>query len=209
MDAQHFVDLLRRIGVTQACVNQLIADDLDTIKTLVQQYKGNISSFEMYLKTFNKTMNNGPNPARFSPVIMNRLLAVVHHVIQAVTCFHTMPNMTLIDRQMAGDLMEPYRAHKQFSSDKIDEKVIIVLPELKGHDNWISYRDKFLSNLHNTPRTNETPLLYVVDTTPHAADRINQPYIDVDVIDLDSWEIYNSGMVQFGTHYKKDNSKVW
>ena len=208
-EAASFSDLLQRIGVTQRCINQLRNDDFDTMETVVQQYKGNVTSFESYLKTINKTMTNAANPVRFSPVVMDRILAVIHHFIQAVTCFHTVPDMALIDRQIAGELIEPYRTYKQFSSEEIDEEILISLPELKGHENWISYRDKFLSNLKNTPGSNGTPLSYVVDETPRTVTRANHAFLEVATIDLNSWETYNSSMNHFGSHFNKDSSKVW
>lgn len=208
-DDRQFTDLLRRIGVTNACIAQLTNDDFDTMETVVQQYKGNIKSFETYLKTVNKTMHNATNPVRFSPVVMDRLLAVIHYLIQSVQCFHKLPDMALIDRQMAGNLMEPFRIYKQFRTEDADEEVLISLPDLKGHENWITYRDKFLSNLDNTAGSNGTPLLYIVDQTPRAVSRANQPLIDTPTVDLDSWDTYSQDMVHFGIHYKKDNSKVW
>ena len=208
-DNTYFTDMLVRIGVTRACINQLSTDDFDTMETIVQQYKGSISIFESYLKTINKSMNNNANPVRFSPVIMDRLLATIHHFIQSVTCFHTLPDIEIIDREMAVELIEPYREYKQFSASDPDDEVLIELPTLKGHDNWISYRDKFLSNLDITPGSNGTPLSYIVDGTPRPATRSNQSFIAVEMISLDSWQVYSQSMVHFGPHYRKDNSKVW
>ena len=208
-DNTYFTDMLMRIGVTRACINQLSTDDFDTMGTIVQQYKGNISTFESYLKTINKSMNNISNPVRFSPVIMDRLLATIHHFIQSVTCFHTLPDIEIIYREAAIQLIEPYREYKLFSASDPDDEVLIELPDLKGHENWISYRDKFLSNLAITPGSNGTPLSYIVDETPRPATRSNQGFISVTSISLDSWEVYTQSMIHFGPHYRKDNSKVW
>ena len=188
-DPAYFDSMLRRIGVTRACIDQLTNDDFDTMETVVTQYKGDISTFETYLKTINKTMNTAANPVRFSPVVMDRLLAVIHYFIQAITCFHTLPDIELIDRQLAMEMIEPYRSYKQFSTEEIDEEILITLPELKGHENWISYRDKFLSNLQNMPGSNGTPLSYVVNRTQRTAERMSQEYLEVSTMDLSSWDI--------------------
>ena len=201
--------MLGRIGLSRACIWQLSADNFDTMETVVQQYKGSISAFETYLKSINKSMNNNENPVRFSPIIMDRLLAVVHYFIQSVTCFHTLPNIEVIEREMSVELIQPYREYKQFSAEEVDDEVLITLPTLKGHENWILYRDKFLNNLAITPGSNGTPLLYIVDRTPGAAERVNHNYINVAVTDLDSLDTYSHIMVYFGPHYRKDNSKVW
>ena len=131
-------------------------------------------------------MNSAANPVRFSPVVMDRLFAVIHYFIQATTCFHTLPDIELIDRQMAMELIEPYRSYKQFSTEEVDEEILITLPELKGHENWISYRDKSLSNLQNTPGSNGTPLSYVVNRTQRSAHQMNQEYAEVSTLNLNS-----------------------
>ena len=46
--------MLQQIGLSRACINQLAANDFDTMETVVQQYKDDIASFESYLKSINK-----------------------------------------------------------------------------------------------------------------------------------------------------------
>ena len=205
----HFNDMLQRIGLSRACINQLAVDDFDTMEVIVQQYKHDIGSFEAYLKSINKSMNNPPNPVRFPPIMMDRLLSVSHHFVQAVSCFHTMPDIDLIDRETSLSLIDPYRVYKRFETTDVDEEVLITLLELKGHENWITYRDKFLSNLGNIVGSNGTPISYVVDKTPRIAKRGNQPFTETRNINLYSWETYTQKMIHFGPHFKKDNHKVW
>ena len=131
-------------------------------------------------------MNNAANPIRFSLIIMDRLLSVIHHCIQAVSCFHIMPNIELINREIAFKLIEPYYLYKKYKTDEIDDRVLITLPDLKGHENWISYRDKFLSNLDNILRSNGTPLAYVVDDTPRTASCRNQQFTETQTINMDT-----------------------
>ena len=201
--------MLNRIGVTAGARAHLLADDLDTMEVLVTQYKDDIKDFHSYLKATNKSMQNANPPVRFSPVVVDRVLAVVHHYIQSVTCFHLIPDIDLIDRTAAMEMIEPYRIYRQFKESDVDEEILIDLPDLKGHENWITYRDKFLSNLSNTPGSNGTPLLYTVDQTARTITRANQALVEVPQISLDSWDFYHENMVHFGTHYKRDNAKVW
>ena len=77
-----------------------------------------------------------------------------------------MPDIDLINREISLALIEPYCVYKRFKTTKVDEEVLITLPELKGHDNWITYRDTFLSNLDNITGSNGSPLSYVIDKTP-------------------------------------------
>ena len=204
-----FTNMLARIGVTRGAINHLLSDDLDTMEVLVTQYKDDINDFHSYLKATNKSLLNANPPVRFSPVVMDRILAVVHHYIQSVTCFHTIPDINLINRQEAMRMIDPYRLYRQFKDDDVDEEILIDLPVLKGHENWITFRDKFLSNLMNTPGSNGTPLLYTVDQNARTITRANQALVEVDRISLDSWDFYHENMVHFGTHYKRDNAKVW
>ena len=132
----HFTAMLRRVGVTRACIIQMVRDDFDTMQTLVQQYKRDVSSFETYLKTLNKSMNTGPNPVRFSPIVSDRLVSIPHYFIQTVTCFHAIPDMAQIDRDLSSELIEIYRTYKKFNTEEPDDEILITLPELKGHDNW-------------------------------------------------------------------------
>lgn len=204
-----FTNMLARIGVTRGAINHLLSDDLDTMEVLVTQYKDDINDFHSYLKATNKSLQNANPPVRFSPVVMDRILAVVHHYIQSVTCFHTIPDINLINRQEAMRMIDPYRLYRQFKDDDVDEEILIDLPVLKGHENWITFRDKFLSNLMNTPGSNGTPLLYTVDQNARTITRANQALVEVDRISLDSWDFYHENMVHFGTHFKRDNAKVW
>ena len=107
--------MLGRIGLSRAFIRQLSTDDFDSMKTMMQQYKGSISAFETYLKSINKSTNNQENPARFSPIMMDRLLAVVHYFTQSVTCFHILPDIEIVDREMAIELIQQYREYKQFN----------------------------------------------------------------------------------------------
>ena len=204
-DNGHLTNMLQRIGVTRAGIAHLQSDDFATMEVIVSQYKGDINEFSTYIKTVNKGNNN----VRFSPVVSNRLLAVVHYFIQSTTCFHTVPDISLVDRAFASGLMESYNTYKQFKNEDAEDEVIIDFPILKGHENWVQYRDKFLSNLDNTAGSNGTPLSYVVDSEPRAVTSRNQPYTEQPTVAIDTWDIYRNSMIHFGQHFKRDNNKVW
>ena len=204
-DNEQFNAMLQRIGVNRAGVNHIAADDFLSMDVLVNQYKSDIDEFSSYIKSVNKTNNN----VRFSPVVTNRLIAVLHYFIQAVTCFHIIPDIELITRDSTPDLMDSYSMFKQFKDEDADDEVIIDLPTLKGHENWVHFRDKFLSNLSNSTGSNGTPLLYVVNSTERQATTRNQRLLEQPTLQLDSWDIYHEQMIHFGPHFKRDNLKVW
>ena len=106
-------------------------------------------------------------------------------------------------------LIESYRIYMEFNDEEMDDEVIIDLPELKGHDNWISFRDKFMSNLSITPDSNGAPLLYVINPTKRLVSRQGQPLINLPSVARDLWKIYHEKMIHFGTHFKRNDSQVW
>ena len=120
--------MLRRIGVNQAGIEQLQSDNFDTMEMLVGQYKDNISEFTSYLKTINKSNNL----VRFFPVVTNRMTAVLHMFIQAATCFHTVPDISIIDRDETAGFLEAYHAYNKFCESDVDEDIIIDLPDLNS-----------------------------------------------------------------------------
>ena len=98
--------------------------------------------------------------------------------------------------------------YKRFKDDGAEDEIIIDLPELKGHENWVQYRDKFLSNLDNTSGSNGTPLAYLVSREPRNVTSRSQPYAEEPTIEIDTWDVYRERMVHFGQHFKSDNNKV-
>ena len=165
-DQDEFVELLERIGVTASARGKLINDDFTSIKTLVDTYHNDLDGFTSYLKGINKTYGaRSTRPIRFSPIVMKRLAAILFHFIQAVRCFHSIPNTANIDADTCSTLIAVHEAHSSRKDSDGDDDGIIELPELKGHSNWTAYRDKFESNLANMIGTRYTPLSYVVDST--------------------------------------------
>ena len=50
MNPTHFSDMLIRIGVSRACINQLEIDDFKTMKSIVTQYKEDLEILKHTLK---------------------------------------------------------------------------------------------------------------------------------------------------------------
>ena len=204
-DDQQFNLMLQQIGVSRAAITHLQADDFTNMEVIVSQYKNDINEFVMYLKAVNKSSDN----VRFSPVVTNRLVAVIHYFIQSTTCFHIVPNISTINQEFPSGLTDSYSMYKRFKDDDAEDEIIIDLPELKGFENWAQYRDKFLSNLDNTSGSNGTPLAYVVSREPRNVTSRFQPYVEESTIEMDTWDIYCERMVHFGQHFKRNNNKVW
>ena len=103
--------MLARIGVNRAGINHLVSDDLGTMELLVTQYKDDIKDFHTYPKIINTGIQNADNSVRFSTVVTDRILAVIHHYIQAVKYFHMIPNINQVNRNRAMIMIEPYRIY--------------------------------------------------------------------------------------------------
>ena len=113
-------------------------------------------------------------------------------------CFHTIQDVSIIDRDEATALVEFYNAYLKFRDLDANKDVIIDLSDLKEHNNWVQYRDKFLSNLSNMVGSSGTPLLYIMDNTKRVITSQSHHYNQVPTIDLDSCDKYREGILHFG-----------
>ena len=209
-DQEEFTQLLERIGVTAPARSKLIDDDFTSLKVLVDTYHNDLDGFMSYLKGINKTYGARPTrPIRFSPIVMKRLTATLFHFIQAVRCFHSIPNTANIDDDTCTALIAVHEAHASRKDSDGDDDGIIELPELKGHVNWTTYRDKFESNLANMIGARYTPLSYVIDCTERPRITRATQLFEVEVIDMGDVELLKTNTTHHGPQYKDDNSKVW
>ena len=204
-------EMLARIGVTENARRKLANDDFVSMEQLVVNYSTDIESFNSYLKNVNKTFGGarGNSAIRFSPIVTKRLMAVLFHYVQAVGCMHCVPDIDNIGVDSCPELILALEAHQKRKEADGDDDAIIELPELKGHSNWTTYRDKFISNLSNMNGARNIPLLYVVDENERPRITRATPLKEVDFIDLNDDSTYASNTTHSGPQYKDDNAKVW
>ena len=210
-DQEALVELLTRIGVAGSARRKLVSDDFTNMEQLVLNYSTDIDSFSSYMRSVNKTFGGarGNSAIRFSPIVMKRLVAVLFHFIQAVGCMHCVPDLDNINVDSCPQLILAFEAHQKRKEADGDDDSIIELPELKGHSNWTTYRDKFVSNLSNMNGARNIPLAYVIDETERPRITRNTPLREVDFIDLHDQTNYASTTTHSGPQYKEDNGKVW
>ena len=203
--------LLARIGVTTNARRKLIDDDFTSMEQLVTNYATDVDSFNTYLKAINKTFGSGTRntTVRFSPIVTKRLVSVLFHFVQAIGCMHCIPNMDNVDINSCPELIQAYDAYQK-RRDKIgDDDSLIELPELKGHANWTTYRDKFISNLSNINGARNIPLLYVVNEAARPRVVRATPLFEVELIDLNDLEFYAASTIHNGPQFAEDNAQVW
>lgn len=210
-DQNEFIAMLTRVGVTDNARRKLIADDFTSMEMLVLNYSNDVDSFHSYLKGINKTFGNGTRNStiQFSPIIMKRLTAILYHFVQAVGCMHCIPNIANITVDACLDLIQAYDAYQKRITTDGDDEVLIELPELKGHANWTTYRDKFISNLGNINGSRNVPLLYVVDETDRPRITRATPLFEVELINLLDNGFFASNTTHYGPSFVEDNNKVW
>ena len=210
-DQGAFINMLTRVGVTANARRKLVDDDFVNMEVLVINYASDIDSFESYLKGINKTFGNvtANRVIRFSPIIMRRLIAILFHFIQAVGCIHCVPNIDNIDINSCSDFIQAYDAFQKRKQADGDEEALIELPELKGHANWTTYRDKFLSNLANINGARNVALSYVINDADRPQITRATPLFEVELINLQDEDFFVTNTTHSGPLYPEDNSKVW
>ena len=207
----NFVELLERIGVSATARRKLVDDDFDSMRSLVSNYSNDVDSFATYLKGLNKTFGrcNRGNTVRFSPVVIKRLSATLFYFVQSVGCLHTIPDIDAIDVELCTNLVQVYEGYKKKREVDGEEDTIIELPELKGHSNWTTYRDKFESNLSNMIGSRNIPLSYVIDESERPRITRATAFLEVAVMDLSDDSFFAAHTTHHGPSYTEDNSKVW
>ena len=207
----NFVELLERIGVSATARRKLVDDDFDSMQSLVSNYSNDVDSFATYLKGLNKTFGRGNrgNTVRFSPVVIKRLSATLFYFVQSVGCLHTIPDIDGIDVELCTNLVQVYEGYKKKREVDGEEDTIIELPELKGHSNWTTYRDKFESNLSNMIGSRNIPLSYVIDESERPRITRATAFLEVAVMDLSDDSFFAAHTTHHGPSYTEDNSKVW
>ena len=210
-DEESFTAMMERIGVSGRAIGKLVDDDFISMQALVTNYANDVDSFTSYLKGLNKTFGGTSRSTaiRFSPIAIKRLSAVLFHFVLSVGCIHTVPDIDNVDILMCIHFIQVHDTFKNRKGAEGEDEAMIELPELKGHINWTTYRDKFVSNLLNMIGTRSIPLSYVIDDTDRPQVTRTTPLIETDAIDLLDDSFFARYATHHGALYSEDNSKVW
>ena len=201
--------LMDEIGVEERERNRIVNDGFNSMDDIITHHSNDTESFVTYLTTINKTFANHNDEnlrAYFPPVVLQRFTGVVHYYNVTVNLFHSIPDLMRVDSAAASTY---YRHYKSFTQEVTDESDEITLPTLKGHSNWIDFRDKFLMKLSKGKGTRGTSLSYVIDETERHSDSIREDYDGVDSINIADDSLYVSSTMHFGKGWVEDNRMVW
>ena len=215
-DPESFSNLLTEIGMSDTQVARLQNDGFTTMKILVSHYQtGGATELEKYMRDLNKTFANASGSLRvyFNPVIINRICGCMTYFTLCVYSFHTVPDIDKISIDDAGDLgsfWTKYNADKTSKGNKSsNDDTAIDLPKLKGASSWIAFRDAFIHKLRDTQNARGFSLAYLVDDTPRQVVHENSALLEVDVINLEEENVFETKTIHFGPSYRDDNKKLW
>jgi hypothetical protein len=213
-DANAMVVLLDTIGIDDNQRTRIINDGFPTMSDLVSHYENNVNDFKKYLENINKTFATATRAntrVYYNPRMISKLLGVLHYFDQAVHTFHMIPDMALINNNLATQYGTEYKnfVKREKGGDDGDDDVEVKIPNLTGATNWVPFRDAFMTKLASIYGTRGIPLDYIVDGTERQATRANAALIAVDNIQLDDPDLFRTQSVHFGRSYKNDNHKVW
>lgn len=210
---QAFLCLLNNIGVDTKERYRLGADGFMTLRNLVDHFRDDVDVFHKYLQTSNKTWINNTQVmmrAYFTPVIINRLVGLLYYYKVCVRMLHTVPDTNIILANQATEFgTQYYNSTRATGGDDDDNSSDIKIPDLKGADNWVSFRDNFLLKMSMITGSRGISIDYVVDSTPRGATRANNLLIQVPSIDLTQEDLLRTKTVHFGDAFKIDNTTVW
>ena len=207
--------MLQEIGLNNTQVARLQSDGFTDMSTLVTHYQtGGASELEKYLRDLNKTFANAAVALRvyYNPVIINRLCGALTYFSLCVYSFHSIPDIGFITVNFSNDLgafWTKFKADKKEKSGQSDEDTNIDLPKLKGASSWISFRDAFVHKLRETNSSRGFSLAYLVDTSVRQVTHGNATLLEVESVDLEEDDVFETQTVHFGSAYRRDNKKLW
>jgi hypothetical protein len=98
---------------------------------------------------------------------------------------------------------------KTKSNDDDSDVDHIKLTPLKGHENWVKWRDSFTSKISNTIGTRGISMDYLLDKTPCDVTHPNSTLVEYDTVNLEDDDIFKTKAVHFGNSFKQDSKRLW
>lgn len=211
-DHQALLCLLTNIGVDVKERYRICADGFMTLRNLVDHFGYDVGAFKKHLLASNKNWMSNPQAmmrAYYTPIIINRLAGVLYYYKVCIKMLHTVPDTSAVNANEATEYGLQYENTIKANGEEDDNSSDVKVPELKGAENWVSFRDNFLLKLSLITGSRGIPIDYVVDSTPRRATRANNALIEVPSVDLTQNDLLRTSTVHFGEAYKIDNTTVW
>ena len=200
--------MLDNIGLDIKEKFRLLHDGYNTMETIVNNYVNKPGDFKKYLIRNNKTWMSHTLPRMrsfFTPIIIDRLVGILHYVHTSVKLLHTIPCLLQVTRD-SSDLYG--QLYKDSIIEKNDNEEDVDVPKLNESKDWNSFKESFIMKLNLFKGVRETPIDYVIDNTVRQYTRANMLPGEQNIVDIDD-ESMKTRTVHFGEGYKVDNRTVW
>ena len=190
----------------------------DSLRDIVNAYKEEgAQALRKLLLDTNKmnahaqTAVRGARTTYFTPVMIKRLTGVIHYYLRCIYALHTCPNIDNLTVEMADQMGADFydKGLKKDDEDDDEDLIDTEIPKLKGTDNWMDFRDRFVFKLAHIKGRGGYPIDYVVDETERAIQDPTEPIANRAHADFTDPDLIRTEAVHFGTTFKDDNSKVW
>ena len=105
-DNDSLTELLTTLGASENKRIQLTTSVFTSISLLVKHFSYDVGSFKSHLQTLNKTFANAVTARRmyFNLICTKPLSGVLYYFTQAGNTFHTIPDISSIDQDLADEL---------------------------------------------------------------------------------------------------------
>ena len=204
--------LMHSIGInTVTSRDKIVQDGFNSIQSLVHMHSNDTDGFKKYLSNLNKTFATAAARIRvyYSPVVITRFAAVLFYYDQCINGYHTIPDLSLIDSAFADDMIQALKDKEEAKENDSDDGEDIKIPNLKGSDDWIDFRDAFVLKLGETVSKRGFPLDYIIDDTPRTVTSSRAALIEAERVEVEDVDYYRTHAVLFGPQFKADNKSLW
>ena len=141
----------------------------------------------------------------FTPIIMDRLVGVLHYVHTSVKLLHIIPCLL----QITIDRSDLYgQIYKDSIAEKKEDEEDVDIPKLNESKDWNGFKESFIIKLNLFKGVREIPIDYVIDNTVRQYTRANMLLGEQNIVDIDD-ESMKTRTVHFGQGFKIDNRTVW
>jgi len=189
---------------------RIINDGLTSVERIVHQYNYDIKAFAIYLQNLNKTFANASEDNRvyYSPPVISQLCGLLFYFNHCVNTLHVIPDVIEVE---ATFMQENYDQYKELTDETGDDSDAedIDIPTLKGHENWIKWREAFIANLSITIGQRGIPIDYLIDSTERTSSHGNSAFEEYQTVNFEDDNLFKHGAVHFGLGFKNDNTKLW
>lgn len=201
--------LLNRLSLGPNEINRIQNDGFTDMSLLVDHFAYDVKGFKDHLTSLNKSFASATAARRvyFNPIMMNRLLGILHYFDQAIHTYHTIPDIDALDVDLANQFGKQYQSSHRSKLDD-EEEVAIKIPDLTGATNWREFKEKFILKLSTIKGTRGIPLDYVVDPSIRTLTRANATKVEIESIDVPDDEMIRTSATHFGPYFKEDNKRV-